>query len=305
MEEPNKPVRLVPARPPDLGEAKRTGFLPRLPWRYLALLAAIVTLVIIGFNWRQEERAAELRVELRKVHTTELSGLRGEYTTALGGLQKLIMRAAAAPIEPSYVDEGFHFESLRESAGLYLRLPLERASSAEQIAAAAHVMEPDYIPACLGLEPTTARELYEIGEFLLPSFVAGLDAENLMKLRVREETLHQRLSKDLPSLRAAMHAAWIMLVLQEGPNRSQDPVRVFVWDMRRGKELLHARVRAQGIMFSSRILSQGTAAPGGGQNNAGGAVEANDCSIASELRRALRPAAASGGASAPQIPAQP
>jgi hypothetical protein len=84
-------------------------------------------------------------------------------------------------------------------------------------------------------------------------------------------------------------------VLQEGPNRSQDPVRVFVWDMRRGKELVHARVRAQGIMFSSRILSQGSAAPGGGQNKAG-AVEANDCSIASGLRRLNTPAAASGNA---------
>ena len=291
MEEPK---RLVPARPPASGDARHSGFLPRLPWRYLALLAVVVGLVSVGFNWRQEQRAAALRVELRRVHTTELNGLRGEYEAARAKLAQLIGSAAAAPLEAAEVDAGFRFESLRDGPGLYLRLPLAEAGSAEAIAQPARAMEPDWIPGCLGLEPTTGRELYEIGEFLLPSFIEAVDSENLMQLRVREETLNLRMNKDLPELRAAMAPAWFMLVLQEGKSRSEQPVRVFLWDMRGNKQLLRARVRAQGIMFSGRILSLGSAAPSGGQNNAAGAVEANDCSIASELRRLTKPAAPSG-----------
>jgi hypothetical protein len=294
----------VPARPPDMGEAKRSGFLPRMPWRYLALLAAILGMIVLGFNSRQAQRAAELRAELRKVHKTELSGLRADYNGALDKLQKLVISAAAAPVDEAHADDGLRFESLRNepsAPGLYLRLPLARAGDAEQIAAAARLMEPDWIPGCLGLHPTTARELYEIGEFLLPSFLAHVDEENLIKLRVREETLKQRMHKDLPGLRAAMHAAWFMLVLEQGESRSQDPVRVFLWDMQRDKQLLAARVRAQGIRFTGHILSQGSAAQRGG-NNAEGAVEANDCSIASGLRRLIARAPATATPSGESSP---
>jgi hypothetical protein len=149
-------------------------------------------------------------------------------------------------------------------------------------------MEPDWIPSCLGWNPLTARELYEIGAFMEPEFIARVDEENLMKLRVREETLIQRMTKDRPGLEAAMRAPWFMLVLQEGKSRSEDPVRVFLWNLRENKLVLRARVRAQGILLTSRILSQGVTTDRAGKPE-GGAAGANDCSIAAALKKLAAP----------------
>jgi hypothetical protein len=284
MEEQTPPKRLVPARP-DMGEAKQSGFLPGLPWRYIGGLGLVLLVVIAGFNWRQEQRASALRVELRRIHGTELKGLRGEYDAALHKLDRLIAEAARVQLDERHVDEGLRFEDLRGAPGLYLRLPLDQIGSAAKIAQAALQMEPDWIPACLGWNPTTARELYEIGAFLLPEFIAHIDQENVMKLRVREDTLKLRMEKDVPGLRAAMSPPWFMLVLQEGKSRSEQPVRVFLWDMKREKLVLAARVQAQGIVLTSKISSEGTPGERAAGKPGEGAVQANDCSIASALRR--------------------
>lgn len=285
-DDPNRPpLRLIPARP-DMGEAKRSGFLPRLPWRYLAALGVVLAVIVLGFRWRQEQRAAALRVELRRVHTSELRELRAEYDAVLSKLRGLISGAAKVPVaqEGAFVEQGFRFQTLHDQPGLYLRVPLDQADSAEQITHAALQMEPDWIPSCLGWSPLTARELYEIGAFMQPEFIAHLDEENLMKLRVREETLNQRMTKDRPGLEAAMRAPWFMLVLQEGKSRSEEPVRVFLWDLRENKLMLRARVRAPGILLTSRILSQGVTTDRG-KPGEGGAVQANDCSIAAALKK--------------------
>jgi hypothetical protein len=240
---------------------------------------------VTSYTWRQNQRAAALRVELRQVHDTQLKTDRADYAAALDKLTKLISSAASAPTT-TQVDPSLLLETLRDTRGLYLRLPLDRTTSTEQIAEAALLMEPDWIPSCLGLGPRTARELYEIGAFLLPSFVANLDNENVMKLRVLQDTLDRRVNQDLPNLRADMNAKWLMLVLQEGATRTDDAVRVFIWDLERQQLLLRARVKAQGILLSSRILSQGVESPAGSpQAAANGAAAANDCSIASELKR--------------------
>ncbi|HET8934822.1 MAG TPA: hypothetical protein VFN67_15335 [Polyangiales bacterium] len=307
MEEQTPPKRLVPARP-DFSEAKQSGILPGLPWRIIGGLGLVLLVVVVGFNWRQEQRAAALRVELRRIHGTELKALRGEYSTAIHKLEGLIasaahmrldaempltglgsklaedLKAKGVRLDERHVDESLRFEDLRGAPGLYLRLPLDQIGNAAQIAQAAQQMDPDWIPACLGWNPTTGRELYEIGAFILPEFIAHIDRENVMKLRVREDTLKLRMEKDVPGLRAAMHAPWFMLVLQEGKSRSEQPVRVFLWDMKQEKLLLAARVQAQGILLTSKILSQGSV--GGPATQAeGGAAQANDCSIASALRR--------------------
>ena len=283
-DDPNRPpLRLVPARP-DMGEAKRSGFLPRLPWRYLVALGLLVAAIVLGFNWRQEQRAAALRVEIRRAHERDLQPLRQEYDAALARLHGLIVGVAKTAAEADFVEPGWSFGALHEQPGLYLRVPLEQAGRAEQIAQAGLQMEPDWIPSCLGWAPLTARELYEIGAFTQPEFVAHVDEENLMKLRVREETLHQRMTKDRAGLEAAMRAPWFMLVLQEGKSRSQDPVRVFLWNLRENKLVLRARVRAQGILLTSRILSQGVTTERG-KSGEGGATQANDCSIAAALKK--------------------
>jgi hypothetical protein len=267
------------------GGADQSGFLPRLPWRIILIGLAIVGTIVTGYNWRQNQRAAELRVELRAAHGQTLARERAQYEAMRAKLATLISSAASGPTA-TLVDPTLNLNTLRDTRGLYLRLPLERATSSDQIAEATLAMEPDWIPSCLGLGPHTARELYEIGAFLLPAFVANLDNENVMKLRVLQDTLQRRMTQDMPNLQADLNAHWLMLVLQEGPSRTETPVRVFIWDLQSERLLLRARVQAQGILLSGRIRSQGLDAQASNTNvAASGAAAANDCSIASALKR--------------------
>jgi hypothetical protein len=284
----NKPLpRLSPARPD--ARADSAGYLPRVSWRFVLVGALGLLVVMGGYYFKEQRKAVRLRAAILRVHEVELAEPRAAYRALRAELEGLISSAANAPLTDS-VDPRLHIPELRAGNGLYLRLPLAAASSKSAMAAAAKVMEPDLITRCLGLTPAPAADLYDSGEFLLPSYVAGAKEQtSVMKLRVLEDMLSRHIRVDLPSLRAMLHAAWFMLVLQEGENRRDKPVRVFVWDLRTKELLLRARVRSQGVLVTSHILSQGLdphAASSGGDRSAGAA---NDCSIGGELRRLTSP----------------
>jgi hypothetical protein len=306
---PSKPItRLTPARP-DLREESASAYLPRIPWHFVLLATLSLATVIGGFYWKEQRKAADLRASILRVHETELAEARNAYLQVRNRLEGLIMGAAAAPDTlADSVDKRLRLTGLRKGNGLYLRLPLTEAHSKESIAQAAKSMVPDMIANCLGLAPSSARGLYEKGEFLLPAFVADIKHEsNVLKLRVKDEVLSRHIRADLPSVLGTLHADWFMLVLQEGDDRREAPVRVFLWDLNEGEMLLRARVKSQGVLLISRILSLGlnpnAAQPGGERTNGA----ANDCSIASALKALTsKPAAADGGgAASAHKPGQP
>jgi hypothetical protein len=280
----NKPLpRLRPARPDTREDS--AGYLPRVSWRFVLLGTLALVMVGGGYYFKEQRKALQLRAAIAHVHEVELAEPRAAYRKLRNQLEGLISSAASAPLSDS-VDRRLHFPALRTGTGLYLRLPLAAANAKPEIAAAAKAMEPDLIARCLGLAPDSAGDLYENGEFLLPGFIAGVKEQtSVMKLRVLDDMLSRHIRVDLPNVRAALQATWFMLILQEGDNRRDKPVRAFVWDLAHGDLLLRARVRSQGVLVTSRILSQGLdphAEPSGGDRSAGAA---NDCSIAAELRR--------------------
>jgi hypothetical protein len=282
--EPSNVTRLKPARP-HAPDAKTAGYLPRIPWRYVLLGMLSLATVIGGYLFKEQRKAVELRASILRVHETELAPAREAYIAAREKLERLVQSAAEAPTE-NVIDKRLHLPGLRSGTGLYLRLPLSAASDKADLAAHARAMEPDMIPNCLGLAPGSARGLYEKGEFLLPEFVAGLkEQDSVMHLRVRDDTLLRHIRSDLPSVLGSLRADWFLLVLQEGENRRDAPVRVFLWNLAHEELLLRARVQSQGILLTSHILSTGTnpsTAPEIKQRDTGAA---NDCSIAAELKR--------------------
>jgi hypothetical protein len=284
--EPGKP-RLVPARPPALeGDA---GYSRRLPWRYISLGAALLLLLYLGYDYKQQRKAAEIRASILRTYQGELAAPRATVSATRAKLEQLILSAAAHSGTDSVVAPNFKLTDLRAGSGLYLRMALASATDSEHIAAAAKVMEPDWIPSCLGLDPTTAREIYEVGEFLAPEFLANLERESVIKLRVRQDTIARRTHSDLEQLLAAARSHWFMLVLQEGESRHDQPVRVFIWDLATQSPLLVARVQTQGILLTSHILSQGVdpkAQPALGERSR---AAANDCSIAGGLKKLSSP----------------
>jgi hypothetical protein len=298
MNEPGKP-RLVPARPPAL---EGDGYLPRLPWRLLGLGGAVIGLVLLGYGYRQNQKARELRASILRTYEGELAAPRATMTAARQKLERLVVASAAKRGNDPYVAAGFDFAQLREGSGLYLRIAQQSAGDPSQLRAAARQMEPDWIPSCLGLDPQSAREIYEIGEFLTPEFVAHLEDEGVMKLRVREDTVARRSASDLQKLLAAAGSRWFMLVLQEGPSRHDQPVRAFVWDLPSEKLLLAARVQSQGILLTSHILSQGVDPKSQPKLGDQSRAAANDCSIAAGVKRLGQTHSARNRGDAPEQP---
>ena len=280
----NKPVsRLVPARPTSRGESAE--YMPKLPWRYVLLGTLSIATVSGGFYWKEQRKADELRAQMVRVHETELAEARDAYVALRDKLEGLVLSAADSSTD-TIIDRRLNILGLRAGTGLYLRLPLGQAKTKQGIADGAKAMEGDLIATCLGLSPTSVRGLYEKGEFLLPAFIENVKKQtSVMRLRVQDDVLSRRIRADLPSVLGQLRSDWFLLVLQEGENRRDAPVRVFLWDLAHSQLLLRTRVQSQGVLITSHILSKGLdtrTAPPTGERTSGAA---NDCSIASQLKQ--------------------
>ncbi|MEY4576043.1 MAG: hypothetical protein RL701_746 [Pseudomonadota bacterium] len=286
MEQRKKPViRLVPARPPTEDDAIHR--LSKFSWRYLVLGVVVLSATVGGYLWKEQRKAESLRARILHVHKTELADARTTYQTFRRELERLTTSAAVASTD-TYVAPDFQLQDLSGGRGSYLRIPLVSAGSPDKIAQAAKGMQPDWIPSCLGLAPATSRELYEIGEFLLPSFVADVAQKDVMHLRVQDDTLTRRVRQDLPNLLATTRSDWFMLVLEEGESRRDEPVRTFIWDLKRDALLVRARVRGHNIVTSAHIESKTPSAAHGKpahEPHETNAETLNDCSIASALKQ--------------------
>jgi hypothetical protein len=282
-DKPQPPKRLTPARPHSHNES--AGYLPKIPWRYTLLGTLALLIVIGGYLWKERQKAVALRASIVRVHETQLAPAREAYVAARAKLERLIIAAANAPPD-DFVDPRFHLPGLRSGSGIYMRIPLADATSSTAITKATNAMQPDTIPSCLGLAPVSARGLYETGAFLLPEFIADLQQQNsVMHLRVQDDVLSRHIRADLPSIMNMIHSQWFMLVLEEGENRRDAPVRAYLWDLAREQLLLRARVRSQGILITSHILSKGLDPERAPQRNELNAVAANDCSIAGAIKK--------------------
>jgi hypothetical protein len=273
---------LVPARPSEQDEA--ASYMPRIPWR-IVIVVVVSFVVAIGSYWLREKRKIdELRTAILRVHGEELGEARGAYLALRGKLEGLI-REGASKTPDNFVDPRLRFEGLRKGNGLYLRLAANDAKSGAGIERGALAMDPDAINSCLGLSPTSARGLYEKGQFLLPAFAEQTKKlDGLMELRVRDEVLSRHIKADLPSVMGLVRSDWFLLVIQHGDNRRDAPVDVFLWDLRHGDSLLRARVKSRGVLLGARILSQGgprADLPADSKLTAGAA---NDCSIGSQIK---------------------
>lgn len=276
-----KPQRLIPARP-DAGD-EPARYMPRIAWRYVALGAMSLAAVIGGYRWKETRKADDLRAAIIRVHQGELGDAREAYTRLRDTLEALVISAAQTTPD-TVVDPRLHLPGLRSGHGLYLRLPLTYAQSKRGIERGAKAMEPDLIASCMGLLPASARGLYEKGEVLTDAWLAHATKETqVMRLRVQDEILSRHIRADLPSVLGLTRADWLLLVLQEGKDRRTFPVRVFLWDLRRGQPLLRARVQSQGALLSTRVLSKDAPYSPKLSDAAKSGSGAADCSIASQL----------------------
>lgn len=275
---------LRPARPDAAGSEGRPSYMPRIAWRWIVVGAVGLAATFGAYYFRREQRGEALRTEMLTLHEEQLSEVAGRYLAFRNRLEVLIDDAAQADGLETWVDPRLDLGVLRAREGLYLRLPVEAARVRERIPPAARGMSPDAILSCLGVSAMNARGLYESGDFLTPEWVEELrNEESLMRLRVLEDQLGRHVQVDLPVLVDMMQAEWFMLVLQRGEDRRDHPVDVYIWDLRRDRELLRARIQARGVLLPVRLRVEGQAtSPSGAVRAASGG--ANDCSIAAQVR---------------------
>lgn len=290
-----------PARP--AADADTSAFAPRFPWKYIALAVITAALVIGGYLLKEAQRAAQLRAQILRVHE-ELEEPRERYFAFLDKVEKLVLSAAGG-VPAAEVDKRLRIEGLRSGRGLYLRLRAQDLKDAKAVAAGAAAMEPDVINACMGLAPVSARGLWAQGDFLASERVAEAKGErSVMRLRVADEVLARKIRTDLPAVMSLTKSDWLLLVVQQGDNRRDEPVDVLLWDLRSGARLLAARVQAQGALMPARVRAEGApAAPRLTADNVKGSG-ATDCSIAMQIK-ALAGAEIAEVQNVPELPAAP
>jgi hypothetical protein len=294
--------KLVPARP-EVDES--ASYMPRIPWRLVLLGMLSLATVMGGYAWKEKRKADALRAAILQVHDGQLGEARDAYMALRGKIEALVLDAAQKPLAP-YVDPRLHIPGLRAGNGLYLRLRVNDAKTKAGIAKGAKVMDSDLIATCMGLSPASVRGLYEKGEFLTPEWAKETaQLRDVMHLRVQDEMLSRHIKADLPSVLGLVRADWLMLVLQEGPNRKVAPVDVFLWDLKRSEPLLRARVQAEGVLLTARIQSKDQPYSPKLAEQGAGSGGANDCSIASQLKALEHVKAEEPKSAEPVAPAVP
>lgn len=296
-------ARLTPARPTQDQEA--AGYMPRLPWRVVLLGTLSVSTLMGGYWLSQRNKAEALRAQIVQVHEQELAEPARRYLGLRAKLEDFVL-AASSKAPDRFADSRLRLEGLRAGKGLYLRLSAKDAHDRQAIGRGATTMEGDAIASCLGLAPSSARGLFEKGAFLTPDWLKQTRKDDsVMGLRVTDTVLAHHIRADLPAVLNMLRSDWFLLVLQQGENRRDAPVDVFLWDLRSNQQLLRGRVQAIGVLLSVRVQSKD--APGGPHLTAdqveGGA--ANDCSIAAQLKQLAGTAIASVEHEPPPPPAAP
>lgn len=276
-------IRLEPANP-DPHPSEMT-YLPHIPWKLVAIVAAGVLLVITFLELRQMRKIETLRAQIA-VTQRELGPMLHKVNLFRDQLVTWTQTAASGR-QPFLVDPRLNISALHRGRGLYLRVPANHASP-KQIAHAAHAMIPDSIGACLGLDPLSTKPLFKSSRLLDPTLAETIEnARGLMRLRVLQEELRRNVDKDLPQLSQLLQSEWFLLVVERGPHRHQGDVDVFLWDLRSHERLLAVRTQANGQLISARTGPRGVR-----PSKHIGQVGAQDCSIASQIQDVAQAASA-------------
>lgn len=279
--------KLEPARPDPLElELGRPAYMPRLPWRWILVFGGLLTLVVGGYQVREGQRADALRGRVLDTYDENLSALSSRYVSFRQRIERWTMEAAEGGDPTPFVDPRLRVSGLHSGDGIYLRLPLEQARSAEGIRDGALAMGQDALVRCLGIAPASARGLYATGDFLNPEWRDQVIATpDFMRLRVMDEQLARNVEVDVPVIASLLSAQYFLLVIEQGENRRDAPVDVYLWDLREERQLLRTRVRAHGTLLPVRLRFAGAPSPPAPTERPDrGGSGAHDCSIASQIK---------------------
>ena len=276
-----EPSELTPA---EFEGAPKNRYRPGIPWRRIGVVAFVVLLIVGAYFWRQKVRADALRERIYTLHAEEVAPVLGALRTTSDDLHgKALSAKTGAAIR--LVEAEVPLSALHEDEVVYLRVRAPELRDEASLAAAVEAEREDAIGACLGLELTELRALSDVPEVLTAKWLARSDDTNdMQRLSVREEQLRRAIDRELPALSERVPADYFLLLVVQGKSRLEDPVDVFLWDLREDALVLRSRTENRGKLISvrSQIGPKSDSARAEGDP-----IAVADCSIAAHIKAQL------------------
>lgn len=276
-----EPSELTPA---EFEGAPANRYRPRLPWRRIGFVVLVAALIVGAYFWRQKVRADALRERIYALHAEQVAPVLTELETTSADLRGKALSAKMGAAN-RLVETEVPLSALHDDNVVYLKIRAPQLRDEESLSAAIASEEEDAIGACLGLELTHISELSDVPEVLTTKWLARSDDTNdMQRLSVREEQLARAIDRELPSLKARVPADYFLLVVIQGQSRLNDPVDVFLWDLREDALVLRSRTENRGrlITVRSQIGPKSDAA-----NAPDDPIAVADCSIAAHIKAQL------------------
>src|SRR5262245_22621297 len=108
-------TRLTAARPASSDES--SGYLPRVPWRFVLLGLLSIATVVGGYALNQRRKADQLRAQIVQVHEQELAEPARRYRELRAKLEGWVLEAGKQAPE-NFADPRLQLPGLRSGKGL-------------------------------------------------------------------------------------------------------------------------------------------------------------------------------------------
>jgi hypothetical protein len=317
MSELKKGPRGLPAIARLREERSRRGSRWTMQAGLVASGAVVVALVAHGVVTRQDLTAGKRELLAKESAVRVTLGV--EWFALRDRIEQDAVQAAGT-YAGDHVDPEARAGAFRTQPGLYLRMRLADARSAEGVARAAATGQKDAVVACLLREPNErglrgeidggafAEQPWNLGQaysatrILSPEWVSAVEqADDPMRLRVFAAQYDEAIRNEVPlAVEIIKRAKFFLLLLDEddpetagaaegGPISEQalqlapHPTRVHLFETAGGKELLRLRRSGQG-----RVVQVGERPTTDSETRDAMQRQANNCALGRQVEDALR-----------------
>jgi len=278
------------------------SFLPKIKWRFWLPVLAILVAFPLLWGIKRDREARRMREQLLREHAALTARLGPDYLAARRFIEASALEAVG-PYAGDFRDPSLTLEGMTRAPVLYGRLRVHEVHAPADVAASIRHRYPDQVSSCLGLETLFARELFDKGAFLLPSFVDAVrGANSTERLHALREDLIFRLRRDTAMLVEHLRRPYLVLVVDEARASVDGPTRVYVYDLPARRLLLRARGEGTDVRVIPFRMAGLPSPPPRARPLTGSSVSGHDCSVANATRQVLG-VAPMGMLHAPDAPA--
>jgi len=283
------PIPDPPEESPHRGLIPREDldFLPRVRWRFWGpVLAVLVLFPTIWLTLRHRE-LVRLRDGLVHEHAARTADFAPAYRGGRERVEGLIMLSLGA-WEGDHRDPSLTWEALAREPVLYARTRLGEIRDRAGLAASVRHRYADQLLACMGLQFAWARELLDKGAFLLPPYVEEIrSADTPERVQALRADMRLRLRRDREPIERSLGLRYLLVAIDEAPLSIDGPTRVYVYDLRDGRQVLRARGTGDGLVLVPFRIAGLPSPPPASPRSRAPTVSQNDCAVANDVRAVI------------------